>query len=111
MAVVQTILNNPWKIIFGSSGTIITLVGALFAIDARYAHAADVDNNLASMKGQIQKSMIYIRKQNLEDKLFEFDIKKSQDKNGKLSPIDQALQGRYQQQLEDLNSPKEPKEK
>ena len=102
MAVIQSVKENPIKFLFASSGTIITLVGALFAIDARYAHAADVDQNLASMKGQIQKSIIYIRKQNLEDKLFEFDIKKSQAKNGKLSPIDQALRDHYQTQLNDL---------
>src|ERR1035438_1784572 len=100
MAVVQTIVNNPWKILFGSSGTIIALVGALFTVDARYAHAADVEKSTAEIKSQIEHSIQMIRKQNLEDKVFELDIKKSQAKNGQLSPIDQALRGRYQQQLD-----------
>lgn len=102
MAIIQSVKENPLKFLFASSGTIITLVGALFAIDARYAHEIDVNQNLTNMKSQIQKSVVYIRKQNLEDKLFEFDMKSSQSKNGKLSPVDQALRDHYQTQLNDL---------
>ena len=104
MALLQTIVDNPWKIIFGSSGTVIACVGALFAVDARYAHAIDVEKTTIEIRSQIQKSIFYTRKQNLEDMIFELDLKKSQNRNQTLSPVDQALSGRYQQQLNDLSS-------
>lgn len=103
MAVVQAIKDNPWKALLGSSGTIITLVGALFTLDARYAHAADVEKDKVQTQKIIQDTTTGLRKQMLEDKLFELDIKKSQTRDNKLPSIDEALRNRYQQQLNEIN--------
>jgi hypothetical protein len=97
------IKENPWKMFFGSASSIIAIVGALFALDARYAHAADVQRDKAETQRFIEENTMSIRRQMLEDKIFELDLKKSQNKNQQLSPIDQALRDRYQRQLDDLN--------
>ena len=102
MEIMQSVKDNPWKIMLGSSSTIIALVGALFAVDARYAHAADVEKDKSSTLRVIQDTTNTLRRQMLEDKIFELDIKKAQDKNQRLSPIDQALRDRYQRQLDEL---------
>ena len=49
MSVTDTIKNNPYKIILGSSGSIIAIVTAMFTLDARYAHAADVEKETKSI--------------------------------------------------------------
>ena len=102
MNITELLKNNAWKITLGSSGTIITLVGALFTVDARYAHAADVAAEKAQTHRIIQETTQTLRRQMLEDKLFELDIKKAQSRDQKLSPIDQALRDRYQRQLEEV---------
>lgn len=104
MPVMQAIIDNPWKILLGSSGTIITLVGALFTIDARYAHAADTEQDNKDVRAFVQQSVQDLRRQMLEDKLFELDMKKAQAPNGKNSPVDEALRDRYQRQLRELRA-------
>ena len=42
MPTVETVKNNILKVAFGSIGSVIAIVAALFAVDERYAHAADV---------------------------------------------------------------------
>ena len=99
----DTIKNNPWKIIFGSAGSIIAIISALFALDARYAHAADVEKDKAQINRVIIETTQNLRKQSLEDKLFELDVKKEQAKGQRLSPVDSALKERYQRQLNEIN--------
>lgn len=101
MNITEILKNNMWKITLGSSGTIITLVGALFTVDARYAHAADVEQERVQTHRIIQDTTQTLRRQMLEDKLFELDIKRAQSRDQKLSPIDQALKDRYQRQLDE----------
>ena len=104
MLSIQAIKDNPWKSTIGalgSAGTIITVVGALFTVDARYAHAADVDKAISQTQRYIADSNLSLRRQMLEDKVFEIDIRKS-PKTGQLTPIDKALRDRYQQQINDL---------
>lgn len=102
MAMMQTIKENPWKILVGSSGTIITLVATLFTLDARYAHAADVEKEQQQVQKLIKNSSATLRKQMLEDKLFELDIKRGQAPNQRLAPIDAALAERYKRQLDEI---------
>jgi len=102
MPIIHTIKNNPWKIIFGSSGSIIAIVGALFTLDARYAHAGDVQQIKTEVQRQIVESSQILRKQTIEDKLFELDFKKAQNADQRLSPLDSALRERYQRQMNDL---------
>ncbi|HEY6436756.1 MAG TPA: hypothetical protein VIY47_09200 [Ignavibacteriaceae bacterium] len=99
----QAIKENPWIVLLGSSGTIITLVAALFTLDSRYAHAAEVAKNYQQMQQAVQQTSITLRKQMLEDKIFELDIKKNQS-DGKLSPVEAALLARYKRQLKDLEN-------
>jgi hypothetical protein len=102
MPVMQTIKENPWKIMLGSSGTIITLVATLFTLDARYAHAADVEKDKKQIQQVVRETTTGLRKQMLEDKLFELDIKREQSTQQRLSPIDAALAARYKRQLDEI---------
>lgn len=102
MITLDTLKNNIGKIAFGSVGSIIAVVSALFTLDARYAHAADVEKDKAVVQKAIQENSLNMRKQLLEDKLFELDVKKAQAKDGKLQPVDAAMQARYQRQLEEI---------
>ena len=107
MQLIQAVKDNPWKIMVGSSGTIISLVAALFTLDARYAHAADVEKANVAIRQVVQETTSNLRRQMLEDKLFELDVKKAQDKNQRLSPIDEALRARYQRQLDEQSAKKQ----
>jgi len=107
-AVTESFRNNPGKYILGSAGSIIAIVTALFTIDARYAHAADVEKDKAQTQRVIKETAIIIRKQSIEDKLFEIDVKQAQSPNGRLSPVEAAIQQRYKRQLEELKSGKLP---
>lgn len=98
--------SNTTKLLLGSAGSIIAVVAALFTVDARYAHAADVEKDKAQTQKVIRDTAIVLRKQALEDKLFEYDVKKAQSPERKLTPIDTAMQERYKRQLDDLKSGK-----
>ena len=104
MAALETVKNNVLKVAFGSIGSIIAIVAALFAVDERYAHAADVGKDKLQTQDLIQDTSQTLRRQLLEDKLFELDVKKNQAKNKQLEPIDAALRERYQRQLDELNT-------
>lgn len=106
--VTDSFRNNPGKYILGSAGSIIAVVGALFTVDARYAHAADVEKDKAQTQQVIKQTAIVIRKQAVEDKLFEFDVKQAQSPNGRLTPVESAIQQRYKRQLEELKQGKLP---
>lgn len=106
MTMLEKVKENPWKVFIGSTGSIIAIVGALFTLDARYAHAADVERNKIETQKIIRETSNLLRKQMVEDKLFELDIKEAQA-NGRLSPIDSALKERYKRQLRELRDPKE----
>lgn len=102
MPVMQTIKENPWKVLLGSSGTIITLVGALFTLDARYAHAADVEKDKKQIQQVVKETTMTLRQQMLEDKLFELDARKAESPTQRLSPVDAALAARYKRQLDEI---------
>ena len=102
MPIPQTVKDNPVKILIGMSGSIIAIVGALFAVDARYAHATDVAKEKTEIQQQVIDSSQVLRKQMIEDKLFELDFKKAQTQDQRLSPLDSALRERYQRQLNEI---------
>ena len=95
--------TNFAKVAFGSIGSIIAIIAALFSLDARYAHASDVDKAKLQTQDLIQDTSQTLRRQMLEDKLFELDMKKAQAKDKQLQPVDAALRERYQRQLDQLN--------
>jgi len=102
MALPKTVTENPMKIIIGSAGSIIAIVTALFTLDGRYAHAAEVEKDKVQTQKIIKDTTTMLRRQMLEDKVFELDLKKSMNKDQKLAPIEQALRDRYQQQINDI---------
>lgn len=102
MAVPDLVKQNPFAFL-GTGVTIIALVTALFTIDSRYAHAAEVEKDKQQTQQLIVQTTNNLRKQNLEDKLFELDIKKETATNQRLSPVDAALKERYARQLKELN--------
>lgn len=104
MSIKETAKNNIGKIAFGSVGTIVTLVTALFTVDARYAHSADVNKDKINTQDLIQDTTQTLRRQMLEDKLFELDVKKAQAKDQKLPPVESALHARFARQLNDINA-------
>lgn len=104
MALMDTIRSNMGKVAFGSAGTIITIVGTLFTLDARYAHAADVEKEKVQTRQIIQETSTTLRKQMLEDKLFELDVKQASAKGQKLAPAEAAMKERYERQLRDISA-------
>jgi len=106
MTVADSFKNNPGKYIFGSAGSIIAIVTALFTVDARYAHAADVEKDKVQTQRVIKDTAVILRKQSLEDKLFEYDVKRAQTQDRKLTPMDTAMEARYKRQLDDLKAGK-----
>jgi hypothetical protein len=85
-------------------GTVVFIIALAFTLDERYAKAADVEKVNGQLAQQIDQSSRNLRRQMLEDKIFELDVRKDQSKIHQLTPVDQALRDRYQQQLNDLNS-------
>lgn len=102
MPVMKTIKENPLAVMIGSSGTIISLIIAIFALDARYAHAENIEKDKKEIKQIIEDTAIDFRKQMLEDKLFELDVKQAQSSKQRLSPVDAALSARYKRQLDEI---------
>lgn len=102
MQILQTMKDNPWMTLITSSGSIFAVVAALFAIDERYAHAADVSQYNTQTTQTIRQTADSLRKQMLEDKIFELDVKKSMYRDGKLPPVEQAIRDRYQRQLDEI---------
>jgi len=102
MSIAQSFKDHPWSILISSSGSIIAIVSVLFALDARYAHAGDVERDKVILQRTIQETSSTLRRQMLEDKLFELDVRKSQSPNRQLPPVDSALRERYQRQLDEL---------
>ena len=96
--------TNLAKVVFGSIGSVIAIIAALFSLDARYAHAADVEQAKLQTHDLIQDTSQTLRRQMLEDKLFELDIKAAQSKDKQLLPVEAALKERYQRQLDQLKT-------
>lgn len=86
----------------GVVGSAVIIITAIFTVDERYAHASDVAQYNQQTSQTIRETADSLRKQMLEDKIFELDIKRSQSRDNRLSPVDQAMRDRYQRQLDDL---------
>ena len=104
MTVKDAFVNNPIKAILASSGSVIAIVAALFTVDARYAHAADVEKDKVQTQRIIQQTSATLRKQMLEDKLFELDVKQASAKDQKLAPAESAMKERYERQLREITA-------
>jgi hypothetical protein len=92
---VTSVKETVVKTLIAAGSALVGIVGTVATIDARYAHAADVTNYQQSVATEIkaqgirmQKQTLEIRKQLLEDRVFELDFKReqSQSQGSKLSP-------------------------
>jgi len=83
---------------FAQITTILTFVGSVvlgvFFIDDRYAHAADLEKSVASIRIENKQ----MRKQVLEDKVFEIQLK------GVKGTIEQAQLERAKQQIKEIEN-------
>ena len=104
MIVPRSIKENPIKTTIGMSGSVVAIVGALFTLDARYAHADDVERNKSEIQALVKDSSQTLRRQMLEDNLFELDVKQGEARDKQLPPVESALKKRYQRELDTLNS-------
>lgn len=81
-----------------------TIVGGVIAFESRYAKAADISELkqqqvqiYSNMRIQQELAVDNLRRQNIEDKLFELRLKDNPTR------ADQALIERYREQLQELN--------
>ena len=105
MEISKVVKENPF-ISVTSAVSMLALVAALFTIDERYAHSAEVEKDKVQTQQLIKETSKTMRKITLEDKLFELDVKKEQSPNQRLSPVDAALKERYQRQLTEITNSK-----
>ena len=82
-----------------------TIVGGVFAVESRYAKAADIDDVksqqvqiYSNMKIQQELAVDSLRRQTLEDRLFELRLKE------RPTQVERALMERYQDQLRELDT-------
>lgn len=85
-------------------GSLVILLGTAFAIDQRYEKAVVAQERYDSLKAEstktrlsVQLSMELLRAQQLEDKIFELEVKPEATR----SNSDNALILRYRRQLQD----------
>lgn len=100
--------QNNSKFIIGSVGAIVTLIGAIISVDTRYAKSTEVEQMRVEFTSLVKDTTFILRKQMLEDKLFELDIKKAMNSSNQLNSVDAALYERYKRQLDEISqrSPK-----
>lgn len=100
----QYLQENKLKVISGIVAFITTIISTAFAVDSRYAKEAEVEqykkDNAAQYRVitvQQSRSIDNLRKQQLEDKLFELDLKKT------LTDAERAMKARWLRELDSLN--------
>jgi hypothetical protein len=91
------IKENPLKATAATVAAAATIIGAILTVDARYAHAADIQKEALTQQKQITK----IEADRLEDKVFELDMKKA-DKPKDWTPVDEAMLQRYKRRSLDI---------
>lgn len=111
--------NVSVKTLAGLVSAIAVIVGAVIAIDSRYALAEELKRTKQTYEEQFRQSKAatdqamaamnvnnkYLfdqaRKQRLQDELFKLNF---QEEKGQLKQIDRALQQRYEQELNSIDS-------
>jgi hypothetical protein len=117
MTVKQVIEDNLLKIITGSIGALSIILGAAFTIDSRYVHAGDLAELKKEHSRAIQQQTVdnqvsvnELRKQMLEDKIFEIQLippqKRSDADRARLDKYTRDLDGISKRNIEILRSVK-----
>lgn len=107
------------KTLAGSIAAISVVIGAVLAVDARYALAEELKNTKYTYEEQLRKAreettkaleamavnnkylFDQARKQRILDELFKIDF---QADKGQLKPLDRALQQRYTHELNTIDA-------
>ena len=107
----QTVKENPYSTIAALSsfiGLVAPLVGVFGWLDSRYAHAEDVIKQQSSviremsvMQRRTSDQLFNLRKQGIEDKMFEIELKMEQ---GNASNIEKAQYERLKRQYKDVDT-------
>lgn len=107
MSTVDAIKENPIKAASGIIASLSIILGAIFALDARYVHAGDISEIKADQTRAIQQltsdnqvQVNSLRKQMLEDKVFEITLIAP----SKRTDADRARLDKYQRDLEEINT-------
>lgn len=103
MRIPQAVSENPVKIVISVLTAASMMIGSVLYVDDRYAHATDVSTDISTLKDQ-QKQMLQqqhdtitqLRRESLEDKIFELSNKPHPTDN------DRALINYYTNKLHDL---------
>lgn len=97
--------ENPVKTISGSIGTLAIIVGAVLGVDARYVKADDLKDfkmehtrSVQALEIQSQTQVNTLRKQMLEDKVFEIQLIPP----AKRTDVDRARLDKYQRDLQEI---------
>lgn len=93
MAIKETLKEHP--ITIGTVATIVGLLGAFAAFDARYALASDVEK----FKQETSKEIRQNRVDGYEDKIFELQLK---IESKQATPVDKAMLERYKNKRESI---------
>lgn len=97
----QTIKENPIKTTISLIVSVSTLVGILFALDGRYAHADDVN----SSQKQVQSQLFQMQYDSIDGKIFEMELKKSSNPK-EWNTMDETLLNKYKRDLEKITTQK-----
>ena len=89
--------EHPLKTIAALVAACSVIIGALFTVDARYAHAGDFQVLQQQLKQQWQDN----KKEIIEDRVFELELRKASNAKAWTS-IDEAMLVRYKRKLEDI---------
>jgi hypothetical protein len=107
MSAVEVMKENPIKAASGIIASLSVILGAVFALDARYVHAGDISEIKADQSRAIQQlstdnqvQINSLRKQMLEDKVFEIQLIAP----SKRTDVDRARLDKYQRDLEEINT-------
>lgn len=87
-------VNVSLKWLAGVVTALTIILGAAFTIDARYAHADDVQKQITNMTTQTSYAADSLRKQMLEDKIFEIQLIPEKQR----SDVQRAILDRYESQ-------------
>jgi hypothetical protein len=101
----ERVKENPLTALSGTVGTLAVIVGAVLAVDARYVKAGEIQEfkvehtrSISQLGIDTQTQINMLRKQQLEDKVFELQLIPPQRR----SDVDRARLDKYQRDLEDI---------
>jgi hypothetical protein len=87
--------ENPLKSLAAFLSSVAVVLSAVFTVDTRYAHAKEVE----TLKKDAKTQILELQRSNLDDKVFELEIRKS-TKPKEWSSTDQLMLERYKTKME-----------